>query len=106
VAINKMDLMNLLRNIEGGDVDFLREGVRVLAQALMEVEVANQIGAEHGERAPERRTAQRNGYRDRDWDTRVGTVELAIPRLRSGSYFPSILDARRREEKALCAVVA
>jgi putative transposase len=106
VAINKMDLMNLLRNIEGGDVDFLREGVRVLAQALMEVEVANQIGAEYGERAPDKRTAQRNGYRERDWDTRVGTVELAIPRLRSGSYFPSILDARRRAEKALCAVVA
>ena len=106
MAITKMDLMNLLRNVEGGDVDFLREGVRVLAQALMEVEVAGQIGAEHGERAPERRSAQRNGYRERDWDTRAGTVELAIPRLRQGSYFPSILEARRRAEKALCGVVA
>jgi transposase-like protein len=72
----------------------------------MEAEVTVQIGAEHGERAPERRTAQRNGHRDRDWDTRVGTVELAIPKLRTGSYFPSILDARRRAEKALCGVVA
>jgi putative transposase len=85
VAITKMDLLQLLRNAEGGDVDFLREGVRVLAQALMEAEVTAQVGAEHGERAPERRTAQRNGHRLRDWDTRVGTVELAIPKLRTGS---------------------
>ena len=106
MAITKMDLMNLLRNVEGGDVDFLREGVRVLAQALMEVEVAGQVGAERGERAPDRRSAQRNGYREREWDTRAGTVELAIPRLRSGSYFPSILEARRRAERALCGVVA
>jgi transposase-like protein len=100
-----MALAELLRKINM-DTDFLREGVRVLAQALMEVEVSSQIGAEHGERAPDTRTAQRNGYRERDWDTRVGTVELAIPRLRSGSYFPSLLDARRRAEKALCTVVA
>jgi hypothetical protein len=106
VAITKMDLMNLLRNADGADVDFPREGVRVLAQALMEVEVSSQIGAEHGERAPERRSAQRNGYRERDWDTRAGTIELQVPRLRQGSYFPSILDARRRAEKALCGVVA
>src|SRR3712207_5074105 len=88
------------------DIDFLREGVRVLAQALMEAEVSAQIGAEHGERAPDRRTTQRNGYRARDWDTRVGSIELAIPRLRAGTYFPSFLDARRRAERALCAVVA
>lgn len=106
MAISKMELLQLVRNADGGDVDFLREGVRVLAQALMEAEVSNQIGAEHGERAPDTRTTQRNGYRERDWDTRVGTVELAIPKLRTGSYFPSILDARRRAEKALCAVVA
>jgi putative transposase len=106
VAITKMDLLHLLRNAEGGDVDFLREGVRVLAQALMEAEVSAQVGAEHGERVPEQRTAQRNGYRSREWDTRVGTVELAIPKLGTGSYYPSILDARRRAEKALCAVVA
>ncbi len=72
----------------------------------MEAEVCAQVGAEHGQRAPGRRTAQRNGYRGRGWDTRAGTVELAVPRLRSGSYFPSILDARRRAERALCAVVA
>lgn len=106
MAITKMDLLQLLRNAEGGDVDFLREGVRVLAQALMEAEVSAQVGAERGERAPEQRTAQRNGYRERDWDTRVGTVELAIPKLRTGSYYPSILDARRRAEKALCGVIA
>jgi putative transposase len=85
VAITKMDLLQLLRNAEGGDMDFLREGVRVLAQALMETEVSAQIGAEHGERAPQQRTSQRNGYRERDWDTRVGTIELAIPKLRTGS---------------------
>ena len=106
MAITKMELMELVRNAEGGDVDFLREGVRVLAQALMDAEVTNLIGAEHGERNPEVRTAQRNGYRDRGWDTRAGTVELRIPKLRSGSYFPSFLDARKRAEKALCAVVA
>lgn len=106
MAITKMELMELVRNAEGGDVDFLREGVRVLAQALMEAEVSAQVGAEHGERNPEGRLAQRNGYRDRDWDTRAGTVDLRIPKLRSGSYFPNFLDARKRAEKALCAVVA
>jgi putative transposase len=86
VVITKVDLLELLRKAEDtADVDVLREGVRVLAQALMQVEVSAQIGAEHGERAPERRTTQRNGYRPRDWDTRVGTVELAIPRLRAGT---------------------
>jgi putative transposase len=106
VAITKMELMELVRDSEGGDVDFLREGVRVLAQALMEAEVSDQVGAEHGERNPESRTAQRNGYRERRWDTRAGTVDLAIPKLRTGSYFPTFLDARKRAEKALCAVVA
>ena len=85
MAITKMELLELVRNAEGGDVDFLREGVRVLAQALMEAEVSVQVGAELGERAPGRRTTQRNGYRPRDWDTRAGTVGLAIPRLRAGS---------------------
>ena len=106
MAITKMELLELMRNAEGGDVDFLREGVRVLAQALMEAEVCAQVGVEHGERAPDRRSAQRNGYRDRGWDTRAGTVELRIPKLRSGSYYPGFLEARRRAEKALCAVVA
>lgn len=106
MTITKMELIELARNADGGDVDFLREGVRVLARALMDAEVSAQIGAEHGERNPDGRVAQRNGYRDRDWDTRAGTVELRIPKLRSGSYFPTFLDARRRAEKALCAVVA
>jgi putative transposase len=105
VVTTKMELLELLSKAEGGDVDFLREGVRVLAQALMEVEVSGQIGATHGQRTPDR-VAWRNGYRPRDWDTRVGTVELAVPKLRQGSYFPSLLEPRRRAERALAAVVA
>ena len=106
MVVSKMELYELLRKADSADIDFLREGVRLLAQALMELEVTGKIGAEHGERAPERRVAQRNGYRSREWDTRVGTVELAIPRLRTGSYFPSILEPRRRAERALVAVEA
>jgi putative transposase len=106
VVVSKMELYELLRKADGADVDFLRGGVRTLAQALMEVEVAAQVGAEHGERAPDRRVTHRNGYRARDWDTRVGTVELQVPKLRHGSFFPSILEPRRRAERALVAVVA
>jgi putative transposase len=84
VVTTKMELLELLSKAEGGDVDFLREGVRVLAQALMEVEVSGQIGATHGQRTPDR-VAWRNGYRPREWDTRVGTVALAVPKLRQGS---------------------
>ena len=105
MAVSKMELLELVSKAEGGDVDFLREGVRVLAQALMEAEVSVQIGAEHGERTPQR-TTHRNGYRPRDWDTRVGTIELAVPRVRSGGFLPSILEPRRRAERALTAVVA
>jgi putative transposase len=105
VVVSKMELYELLRKADGADVDFLREGVRTLAQALMEVEVTTQVGAEHGERAPERRVTQRNGYRPREWDTRVGTVELQVPKLRAGSFFPSILEPRRRAERALASVV-
>src|SRR5690625_4376771 len=86
----------------GADVDFLREAVRMLAQQLMELEVSRQIGAERHERTSERVT-QRNGYRDRTWDTRVGTIDLRIPKLRQGSYFPSLLEPRRRAERALVA---
>ena len=78
MVTTKMELLELLSKAEGGDVDFLREGVRVLAQALMEVEVSGQIGATHGQRTPDR-VAWRNGYRPREWDTGVGTVELAVP---------------------------
>ena len=100
-----MDLLELVRNqAEDADLDFLREAMGVLVQAIMEAEVAVQIGAEHGERSPSRLT-QRNGYRPRPWDTRVGTLELQIPRVREGSYFPTLLEPRRRSERALLAVV-
>ena len=85
--------------------DVLRESVAVMVREIMEAEIAQLAGAELGERAPDRRSAQRNGYRDRRWDTRVGEIELAIPRLRSGSYLPSFLEPRRRAEQALVAVV-
>src|SRR5919202_392582 len=101
----RMALRELLRKAElNGDVDFLREGVRVLAQAVMELEVSQRVGAERYERSPDRR-GERNGYRDRQWDTRVGTVGLAVPRVRDGSFFPSLLEPRRRAERALTAVV-
>jgi transposase-like protein len=86
-------------------VDVLRDSVAWRVAQLMEAEVGGLTGAELGERAPERRQAQRNGYRQRRWDTRVGELELAIPRLRTGSYFPSFLEPRRRAEQALVAVV-
>ena len=81
------------------------EGVRVLAQAVMEAEVTELTGAARGERNPEARLTHRNGYRDRRWDTRVGTIELAVPRVRDGSYLLSLLDPRRRAERALLAVI-
>ena len=106
MATDRMDVLELLRKAGAeGDVDFLREGVRLLAQGLMEAEVTELTGVPKGERDPERRLTHRNGYRDRRWDTRVGTLELAIPKVRDGSYFPSLLDPRRRAERALLAVV-
>ena len=99
----RMDLLELLRKRGmDGDVDFLREALRVLVDGIMDAEVSAQIGAQHGERSPERVT-YRN--RNRTWDTRVGTMELHIPKLREGSYFPSLLEPRRRSEKALLAVI-
>lgn len=88
----------------GANLDFLREAVQLLAQELMELEVSRKIGAQRHERTAERVT-YRNGYRHRTWDTRVGTIDLRIPKLRQGSYFPSLLAPRRRAEKALVAVV-
>ena len=85
-------------------VDVVRESVAWLVGELMEAEVAGQIGAELGEVAPERVT-HRNGYRPRAWQTRAGEIELAIPKLRAGSYFPSFLEPRKRSEQALVAVV-
>lgn len=106
MAEDRMAVLDTVRKaIADGDQDFLREGVRVLAQAVMEAEVTELTGLPHGERDPDRRLTRRNGYRDRRWDTRVGTVELAIPRVRDGSYFPSLLEPRRRAERALLAVV-
>ena len=100
-----MDLLELLRKRGmDGDVDFLREALRVLVDGIIDAEVSAQIGAECGERSPERVT-YRNGYRNRTWDTRVGTMELHIPKLREGSYFPSLLEPRRRSEKALLSVI-
>ena len=105
MARDSIDLLELLRKRGvDGDVDFLREALRVLTDALMDAEVTARIGAERGERSPDRLT-YRNGYRSRQWDTRVGTMELRIPKLREGSYFPSLLEPRRRSEKALLAVV-
>ena len=101
----RMDLLELLRKGGmDGDVDFLREALRVLVEGVMDAEVSARTGAEYGERSPERVT-QRNGYRSRAWDTRVGTMELHIPKLREGSYFPSLLEPRRRSERALLAVI-
>jgi putative transposase len=97
------DLVDKLLASEHADV--LRESVAWLVGELMEAEVSGLTGAELGERAPDRRQAQRNGYRPRRWDTRVGEFELAIPKLRTGSYFPSFLEPRRRAEQALVAVV-
>ena len=106
MADDSMALLDTLRKaMADGDVDVLREGVRVLAQAIMEAEVSELTGLPRGERDPERRLTSRNGYRERRWDTRVGSVELAIPRVRDGSYFPSLLEPRRRAERALLAVI-
>jgi transposase-like protein len=100
-----MALTELLRKAEAEpDLDTLREGVRVLTQALMELEVAQHLGAERYQRSPERQ-GERNGYRERTWDTRVGSMELRVPRVRDGSFFPSLLEPRKRAERALVATV-
>jgi putative transposase len=99
------DMMNLRALLEkSSDADLLREMVGFAAQRLMELEVEGLTGAAHGARDPER-INHRNGYRDRDWETRAGTVELRIPKLRRGSYFPGFLEPRRMAEKALAAVI-
>jgi len=87
-----------------GDKDFLRESIQVMSEMLMELEVQQKTGATRHERTPLRKT-QRNGYRERIWETRVGEIPLLIPKLRKGSYFPSLLEPRRHSEKALLAVV-
>ena len=99
---DKIALRALLE--KGSDTTFLRDMIDFAARRLMELETDTICGAEHGERSADRRN-QRNGYRDRDWETRAGTVELRIPKLRKGSYFPAFLEPRRLAEKALAAVI-
>lgn len=97
-----MDLRALVE--QSGDADLLREMIGFAAERLMELEVGAKTGAEYGEKSADR-LAQRNGYRERDWQTHAGSVELRIPKLCTGSYFPSFLEPRRSVEKALTAVI-
>lgn len=100
----RLALQELLRKAELDDGDFLREGARCLAQALLEADVSAHLGAERHERTPGR-MGQCNGYRERQWDTRVSSLDLQVPRVRDESYFPLFLDPHKRAEKALVAVV-
>ncbi len=102
----RMTAEKVLDKLMGSEhANVLRESVAFMVAELMEAEVSTQVGAAHGERAPAERSSQRNGYRPRGWSTRAGELELAIPRLRTGSYFPSFLEPRKRSEQALVAVV-
>src|SRR4051812_98417 len=97
------DEMMTLRSMleKGADADVMREMIGYAAERLMEIEFQAVTGAGHGERCPERQV-QRNGYRDRDWETRAGTVELRIPKLRKGTYFPGFLEPPDGREGAHC----
>jgi transposase-like protein len=102
----RMAVADVVAEIRDGRLeDFVREAVVLVARELMEGEVSVEVGAELGEVAPEARLTHRNGYRPRAWETRVGEIELLIPRKRHGSYFPSFLEPRRRSEQAIVAVV-
>ena len=89
---------------KGADSDLLREMIQYVAQRMMEMDVEGLCAAAYGTRSPDRANS-RNGYRDRSWDTRAGSVDLKIPKLRQGSYFPGFLEPRRTAEKALAAVI-
>ena len=89
---------------KSSDTDLLREMVGFTAQRLRELEAESLTGAAYGKRS-EDRVNQRNGFRDRTWETRAGTIELRVPKLRRGSYFPGFLEPRRMAEKALTAVI-
>ncbi|CAM3790081.1 Mutator family transposase [Roseateles saccharophilus] len=89
---------------KGADVDVLRQMVQFMAQRLMEIDAEGRCGAGYDEKSAERINS-RNGFRDRTWETRAGSVELKIPKLRQGSYFPEFLEPRRTAEKALTAVI-
>lgn len=100
-----MDALAVIRKrAEDADVDFLRDAVQIILQAIMDADVSERIGATLHERTPDR-TDYRNGYRPRRWDTRAGTIDLRIPKLRQGSYLPAFLEPRRRSEQALLAVI-
>ena len=99
-------LEDFRKQLEGADVDLLREMVKVFAEQLMGADADAVCGADYGERSPER-VNRRNGYRERAWDTRAGTIALQVPKLREGTYFPEwLLDPRRRAERAFVQVVA
>ena len=105
-APHSVDPAQLAEQLASASPDVLREMVTTMANALMSAQADQLCGAEYGERSPQR-SNRRNGYRTRDWDTRAGTVELAVPKLRHGSYFPDwLLTHRRRAEQALVTVVA
>jgi transposase-like protein len=103
----RMTAADVVAQVRDGRLeDFVREAVVLVARELMEAEISAEVGAELGELAPETRVTHRNGYRPRAWETRVGEIELLIPRKRSGpAYFPSFLEPRRRSEQAIVAVV-
>jgi putative transposase len=107
VVEHTMDVQGWLRKqLEEAHPDLLRVMVKDFAEALMSADADAVCGAGYGERSPER-VNRRNGYRERDWDTRVGSIELAVPKLREGSYFPDwLLQPRRRAEQAFVSVIA
>ena len=103
---DRMTIEQVVRKVLVEDhADVIRESVRFVAPQMMVPEVSELVGSELGERKPEDRATHRNGYRPRRWDTRAGEIELQIPKLRQGSYFPSFLTPRKRSEQALVAVV-